>query len=37
LLGAWREAARNNAAALIAKHPELFLNTSQVHAVEQEA
>lgn len=37
LLGAWREAARGNAAALIAEHSELFLNTSQPHVAQSEA
>jgi hypothetical protein len=37
LLGPWREAARANAAKLIAKHPELFLDTSRSRAMEQEA
>jgi DNA-binding transcriptional LysR family regulator len=36
LLGPWREAARANAAKLIAKHPQLFLDTSRLQVAEQE-
>jgi DNA-binding transcriptional LysR family regulator len=36
LLGPWREAARANAAKLIAKHPQLFLDTSRSQVAELE-
>ncbi|VVD33758.1 LysR substrate-binding domain-containing protein [Paraburkholderia dioscoreae] len=37
LLGAWREAARANAAELTARHPQYFLDTSRPDLIEQAA
>jgi LysR family transcriptional regulator, benzoate and cis,cis-muconate-responsive activator of ben and cat genes len=36
LLGPWREAARSNAATLMAQHPELFLDASRTRAMAEE-
>jgi hypothetical protein len=34
LLGVWREAARANAATLIAQHPDLFLHNARQRCAE---